>query len=98
MIQSLGQLLKALLFDKIQMISYLLVSYLFNDRDVGYDQKQCWDQKSNKEIHPCSVNLVVHLRGGMIFFSEFSPQNLDSIIDCTPFKFKEDWRSIGQRK
>ena len=66
-------MLKALLFDEIQMISYLLVSYLFNDRDVGYDQKQCWDQKSNKEIHPCSVNLVVHLRGGMIFFSEFSP-------------------------
>ena len=98
MIQSLGQLLKALLFDKIQMISYLLVFYLFNDRDVGYDQKQCWDQKSNKEIHPCSVNLVVQFRCRMIFFSEFSPQNLNSIIDCGPFKFKKHWRSISQGK
>ena len=77
---------------------FLYISYLFNDINVGYDQKQCWNQKSNEEIHPCSINLVVHLRGGMIFFSEFSPQNLDSIIDCAPFKFKEDWRSIGQRK
>ena len=49
------------------------ISYLFNDRNVGYDQKQCGNQKSNEEIHPCSINLVVHLRGGMIFFSEFSP-------------------------
>ena len=80
------------------LIWFLYISYLFNDRNVGYDQKQCWNQKSNEEIHPCSVNLVVHLRGGMIFFSEFSPQNLNSIIDFAPFKFKEDWRSISQRK
>ena len=52
--------------------------YLFDPKSLQNYQRNCWNDKSNKKIHPSSVNWIVNISDW--FHHQFGFNNTDSAV------------------